>query len=413
VQQSTDVLNTTVLVHRADRSASSWWRTAAICDLPGAFGAGDLDALNGSLEGIRKIGFDAILIRTASADISREQAELARLVNYAHSVNLKVLVRIVGAPDDQVTLPSETPPQVSLDEDRDRLIARTRLVVRAGVDGVDIGLIDDDPTLQHAALRAEGFTQTIHMGLAELAEAESSTILTAEATQENPEYFGRHLTEDWFHHLRDDALYGSPWDADAIQARTRRAYQNRDPLGMTTAWRPSLVTWAENPRLRGSVPGAWEENAPQPRSAAMVAYSASLPGAVYLPYLSCGGSVHLAGFGKPRLRLGLGETPGEMFLRGLTASILHLRQDYELGSASLAFIEGLSWAPPGIAVHLSGPLLVVLNTSAREVVVPPQHVPLVYSGGFLDSSSSGTNVEPERCAWFVAGRPNPVDPAHY
>lgn len=408
-----EVLNTTRLVHRGSGTGTSWWRTSAVCDLPGAFGADDLTALHEQLEPVQKLGFDAVLLRLAEADVTRRTPDLKALVDSAHTHGLRVMVRVVAAPDDQVTAPTATPPLLELMDDADVLVERTRALLNAGVDGVDVGLIVDAPELGDGARRGEEFSRTVNQQLAELADLGSQTILSGEASRSHPDFFHRHLTEDWFHHLRDDSLYGSPWSARSLQNRIIQAYKDRDPLGHAAAWRPSLKTWAENPHLRGAIDGSWEEDAPAARSSAMITFSASLPGAIYLRYLTCGGSVHVSQLRRQRLSLLLGTAPLDMFQRGLASSVLHLRKKYDLGNATLAFVEGLSWANDQTSVHLSGPIMVVLNTSSRSITVPNHHSPLLYSGGFLDSTAEGTLVEPESCAWFVAGRPDPIDPADY
>lgn len=412
-RQMADVLNTTTLVHRGDRDFDSWWRTAAICDLPGVFRAEDIPNLHSIFDAIKRMGFDAFLFRPAHEDLNSSQEALRNLVTAAHEAGLKLIARVVAAPDGQATDPTATPPAVRVGDDHTRLLARTRTVIEAGVDGVDVGLIWDDPESASQDDRAEEFSRTIDLELAEIAASGKSMILAGEATKDHPRFFERHVRDEWFHHLRDDALYGASWDAEEIKSRVRETYQDRDPLGHAVPWRPSIATWSSNPRQRRPLPGSWEDQSPAARSAAMTAFATALPGAIYLPFLRCGGSIKIKGTESAQINLGMGERPKDRFRRGLASSLLHLRAKYQLGSATLAFIDGLSWCHPGVVALLSGPVMVVLNTSTREVVVPSRHTPLVYSGGFLDSTEAGTNVEPESCAWFLAGRPEPVDPAIY
>lgn len=404
-----ETVNTTHLIHRAGQGPSSWWRTCAICDMPGSFGKHGLRDLREVLPQIAKTGFDAVLLRPSDPDLTSLAGPLEKTIAAAHEVGLKAIIRVMAQPDDHILSPADSPPFVRLSDDPELVAARTRILLDLGADGVDLGRIDDAPERPDPDQRLRHFTDLVNLQLAEIADIESRIILTAEALSTNPRFFDVHVTEDWFHHLRDDALFGSPWSAPVLQERIKKTYAMHDPLGQAVAWKPSLGgVWSHSPKLRSFEPGSWEEGARSSRADAMVAFAASLPGAVYIPFRRAGGAVRVTS--KNTLRVTFGDDPADTMRRGLTSSLLHLRRKYQLGQANLAFINGISWAHPGVSVQLAGPLLIVLNTSQSPIEVPAMHSPLVYSGGFLDESPAGSIVEPETCAWFLAGRPAPVDP---
>lgn len=409
-----EVSTTTRLVHRGGHQEASWWHTAAVCDLPGAYDEADLLTLVETLADIKKLGFQALLLRLSIPDVKQQRPQLAALVKRAHCEGLRVLVRIGSSPVEEVVAPADSPPLLELDNDARILAERTRVVLAAGVDGVDLGMIDDAPHEPDGEGRAELFTQTVNQQLAELVDLDSAVILTAEATRANPEFFERHVTEDWFHHLRDDALFDAPWEATRLRRRIQQKYASHDPLGQAIAWRPSLGGQRSmSPRQRGIRPGSWEDGASPQRIDAMMMFVASLPGAIYLPFLQSGGIVWVTSTRPPELRLAMGKEPHDRFRRGLTDRVLSLRQQKKLASGSLAFVDGLDWANEGVSVHLSGHVMVVLNASDRAIEVPAEHTVLLYSDGFVSADSEATVVEPDTCAWFIPAQHQPVDPAHY
>lgn len=404
-----ETVSTTHLIHRAERGSVSWWRTCAICDLPGSFGKRSLKDLRALLPQIAKIGFDGVLFRLADPDASALRSPLQSTIDAAHEEGLHVIIRVMAQPDNRPLNPTDSPPFVRLSDDPELVADRTRELLKLGVDGIDLGRIEDAPEQPDAEQRLTHFTNLVNLQLAEIADIESRVILTAEALRDNPRFFEAHVMEDWFHHLRDNALFSAPWSAKTIQERVKHSYATHDPLGQAVAWKPSLGgAWSTSPKQRSLEPGSWEDGARGIRADAMTAYAASLPGAVYIPFQRCGGSIHVTS--KGRLRITMGSKPSDTMRRGLASSVLHLRRKYNLATANLAYIKGMPWTHPGIAVQITGQLLTVLNTSDKPVEVPPIHAPLLYSGGFLDESAYGSIVEPQTCGWFVAGRPDPVDP---
>ena len=397
-------------VHRGNRGVSSWWDTAAVCDLPGSFGPQDLLALIGILPAIRRMGFDAILLRLAAQDVAPQQSYIAKLVSGVHAANLRVIVRV--SPDDIIVSPLDSPPMVELGDDPGTLLERTRLLLEAGIDGVDLGMIDESAEDPDSWELTQRFSDTVNKQLAEVASADSTVILTAEASVSTPEHFRHHLNEDWFHHLRDDSLFQAPWNAAELSRRIAEAYAARAPLGRAVAWRPALAPRREGAIYqRVSAPGSWFDNASAQRISAFLVYVASLPGALYLPFTSVGGELKLKKAGTTELHLLLSGLSQARFQHDLTTRMLHVRAEKNMGQATLASIQGLSWAGPDVAVHLTGHIMVVLNASDRPVRVPGHHQPLLYSDGFVFSDGDATILQPETCAWFTPAAPRTHDPA--
>ncbi len=397
-------------VHRGSRGVGSWWDTVAVCDLPGSFGPQDLLSIIATLPAIRRMGFGAVLVRLALQDVAPQQNYIAKLVAGVHAAGLRLIVRV--SPDDVTVSPLDSPPMVELGDDPATLVERTRLLLETGIDGVDLGMIDEAADAPDSWELAEKFSGTVNKQLAELASADSTVILTAEASTSTPAHFHRHLQEDWFHHLRDDSLFQAPWDAAELKKRIADAYSSRAPLGRAVAWRPALSPWREGATYqRVSAPGSWSDGASSQRATAFIVYVASLPGSLYLPFTSVGGEVMLEGSGGTALRISLSGKSQARFQHDLTTRMLHLRKQKGLADANLASIDGLSWASPQVAVHITGPVMVVLNASGVPVRVPAHHQPLLYSDGFVASDGDATVLQPETCAWFTPAAPRTHDPA--
>lgn len=396
-------------IHRGHQGSSSWWNTSTVCDLPGSYGPGDLVSVVALLPAIRRMGFDGLMLRLATFDMSAQRLYVARLVKAAHAANLRIIVRLSPGPDTAETAGSE--PLVELRANSKTLGERTRMLLDGGVDGVDLGLIKDDPDLPDPKGRAGTFTTTVNQQLAEVASLDSTVILTAEASTANESFFEHHVREDWFHHLRDDSLLRSPWDARELTDRICQTYATRDPLGQTVAWRPARAT-RQNPFDEEQVAdvAAWYQEASTQRINAFTVYAGSLPGALYLPFTYAGGQAEQKENPNSGMRVHFASDPGSRYQHDLTTRMLNLRQQKGMARAGFALIERLTWAGSDVAVHLTGHTMVVLNTSTKPVRVPARHVPLLYSDGFVFNDGDSTVVQPDTCAWFDPAPARTHDP---
>lgn len=397
---------TAYLVHRRQAAPAEWWQGAVLCDVDGAWGDRGLEEVGDCVLTLARTGFTAFVVRPAHSDLVSRTVSLARLLARGHRAGLRGVIRMSGAGADGGRA------FFDLESDPATVVLRTRAALKAGADGVDLGRIQDEadgaganarPDPRDARERARTFSRLIRVELAELADwDERRPILAAAATLSDPTAYSRHLLEEWFHHLRDDALSTAPWDAEAIAGRVREAYGRHDPVGQICAWR------ASDPREPGAAaparPGSWQAGADTRRHLAMTAFLLSLPGAVYLPFSASGGVGVLDAAGRPHLAVGT--APGDVAQRRLASQAIRTRTEHAMGRGSLARVLGLPWQFPGVTVHISGGVMVVLNTSQESAAVPPSNRLLLRSDAPAADQLDGepTALPPSTCAWFAPAR---------
>lgn len=405
---------TTRLVHRRERTEIPWWRTATVCDFPGAFSDKDLRKAAKLLPAVAELGFDAVLIRPANPRVDVGMKSLPQFVQKAHDLGLKVLVRVFLSESESELGPEDAVPQLTLEHDAEELQHRAKAVLDTGADGVDLGLVNDETGSPDAAANARAFTEAVRGQLATVELAGEETILAAAIVSDSREATQYHLTEEWFHHLRDDTLVGAPWDAREIQERVRQVYGDRDPLGHTAAWRYSLPKWTDSPYARSSDAYGW---AAGPKSCqkemAMMLYAASLPGAIYVPFLHVGGAVTAKDPAEPGLKFSFGKGSKAQDQANIARKALHIRKNLGLGATTLAFLEGTQFCTRKTAVQLSGSVMVVLNTGTEDILVPVENRPLVTSRGLQMTTDGATIVRPNSCAWFQTPKLAPANPVAY
>lgn len=404
---------TTTLVHKRENTEVPWWHSTVVCDLPGSFDNDDLQRLAALIPKLAHAGFDALLLRPANPMVETGLSDLSKFITHAHRFDLKVVVRVFVLPEGEVLDPTDSPPLLVLSSDTSLLIDRVKAALNAGADGIDLGSIMDDPGDPDAAAHALAFTRTVQIQLAELEERQTEAILTAAVSRVPHEFYLRHLTEDWFHHTRGDALIDCAWNPKRLQQAVRSTYRDHDPLGHTVAWRHSLPRWSDSPVARDSADIGWSQGAGEERQSAMNLFVASLPGAAYLPFLSTGGELSTSRGKRTKLKFKFGEGRANRHRLRVVQEALTIRRRLNLGESSLAFLRGLEWADDSVAVHLTGSTMVVLNTGEDEIVVPSKYQLLITSEGMAATEPDGTVVPPETCAWFHAPGPSPVDPGTY
>ncbi len=405
---------TTKLVHRRDRTNAPWWRSVTICDLPGAFDDADLERIQRQLNSVAKIGFGAVLLRPVSSHVETDLTYLPDFIATAHERGLRVIVRAFIPDDDEDLQATDSPPLLSLEHDVEVLKHNVKSILDAGADGVDLGPIDESPDSPDSAAAARAFTEAVQAQLAEVAIAGDTTMLSAAVKHMPREQLMRHLTEEWFHHLRTDAMVTAEWDSAELQERVRETYAALDPLGHTAAWRYSLPRWSDSPLARSSSDYGWADSEHATlREEAMMLYILSLPGSVYVPYVAAGGRVRASKGKNPHLKFNFAKSVREQLRAWLASEALTIREQYKLGDENLAFVDGLAWARKGVSVHLSGSIMVVVNTGKKAVLVPPEHKLALSSEGLSTATSGGTEVRPNTCSWFYSAPVVPVDPIKY
>lgn len=405
----------TNLIHERVTVATPWWRTATVCDVPGSYEDDDLRRLAKVLPHIAGLGFDAVLLRPADPVVEESLPYLPKFVAKAHRLGLRVISRVYLLPEGAALDPLDSPPLLDMKHDANRINERVRAALDAGCDGVDLGTVSRDANEDKDGHADQVFSESVRLQLAELASFDDSFILTAAFATEPEEFYKRHLEEEWFHHMRNDAIVTSEWDATALQTTLAKIYASHDRVGHTTAWRHSLFGWSHSPAARDSEDVGWMKDAPPARRTAMNLYLASLPGAVYLPFLAVGGSVKVKERAKKpsKLRFSFAKSPiGEYQAHTITLA-LSLREEEDMAHSHVAFVEGFPWAGGDVAVHLTGPVMVVLNTGDETVFVPREHRLMVSSSPTTGVDSRGTQVPPDTCSWFMPAPPKPVDPFNY
>ncbi len=369
-----------------------------LCDIGGELDDAELAHLEDLVINLARVGFTGIIVRPSHSDLALGDSALEHFITRVHRAGLSAVVRLSGAGVD----PTGARAFTGLEDGTSALVVRTRAALKAGADGIDLGLIDEGPPPRSKADRrrtteaARRFSRLVRLEHAELADFDSGPILTAEAHAYDEAALTRHLEEDWFHHLLDDALITASWDARTLHDRVRFALERRDPLGQVAVWQ-----WADTRHagLDEDIPtGSWADGAPRARRRAMALFVLSLPGAVHVPFGALGG--HLDRDAPPEHRRTWGPDSTTRSGVRLLAEALRIRVERSIGSGSLGFVNALEWAHEGVAVHICSGVLVVLNTSDEAVIVPEQHRLMVSSGQAEAQDGQPTVVRPETCAWF-------------
>ena len=394
----------TTIVHRPHRGTTPWWHSSVVCDVTSRVDADQLCDVEALTLPLARAGVNAVLIRPQASLVWGASPRLAPFVQAMHRVGVKVLVHLPGATSTHSLDPTEG---------LTTFLGRLRACVDAGVDGIDVGAIAADAQLADSDAH-ERFAHLIRVVMSEVSLADTVPIVTAALPQSTPDVVRRHLEEEWFHHLRDSSVEHSPWDSALLAERIATAFEARDPLGHVPAWTYSRAHAVEDSYAAaladaswGAVGDRWESDANTDRRRAMLLFSLSLPGAVYLPFGDVGRyeavppERHLPARVR---RLWRDEAdPG----LALVTRALRVRSEHGMGAASVAQVRGLPWAHSGVSVHMTGAVMVVLNTSDRAVEVPAEHRFLVGSSPVEHEAGQPVGVLPQSCAWFETARVRP------
>lgn len=406
----TDQTITTSLVHPRDRGQTSWWQTTVVCDMPGVYNDESLRSLQEVLPDLAEAGFETLLIRPARP-IVEELSFLPAFIGAAHETGLRVVVRAFVMHDNRPLEAGDSPPLLAADEDISEVTTRIRAALEAGADGVDLGLFDigaDDAE----TMPPESLDEVVNSALSELAGFDDDLLLSAALPAYPHHAFVKNLEEHWFHHLRSSALLEAEWGSTDLRDVISEAYRVRDPLGLATPWRHLLQKPLDSTSARDSQSFGWALSAPPPRYQAMNLFTSALPGSVYLPFVEVGGAVSYADDDAATLRVRFSHDPMNTQRAQSIATALKARRESTLGSSPLAFVDGLPWAADAL-VLLSGPIMVVLNTSQQKVIVPREHCLIASSGEVGTVVGGATAIPPETCCWFRPADVTPTDPGQY
>ncbi|MCD4549441.1 hypothetical protein [Schaalia sp. lx-260] len=394
----------TMRIHRKHTGPTPWWHDAVICAFPARMNEDCLNAVSAYAQPLSELGFHAISFTPAKPDIVWDiDSSLAGCVSAFHQHNLKALLVLPGA-----SLPT-IDRTFNITEGITTLLTRVRAALTLGIDGIDLGMLDmpadvrgDIPDADADILRSR-FSDLVQILLAEIGGDDNSPVLTAASPINNPDILRRQLEDDWFHHLRDTALENIPWDSSVLHEVLSKSFDVHDSVGQVNAWSYSALS--HRPHYPAETPKAWEYDASSERRSAMIFFSLSLPGAVYIPWNDVESIFSYATHAAKTVPHTASDDPS--FLSRIREA-LKIRSRYSLGTASFALVSGLPWAHSGVSVHVVSDVMVVLNTSNETVHVPDCHEFLISSVGTASLSENSVAVAPNACAWFKVARVKPI-----
>ena len=401
---------TTTLVHRPYDGPEEWWRHALVYEIPSpALGAAELDRTTPIIEHALYLGMDALLIRPSLLEASSEIDSIRRFIDAAGKQGLRAIVRISGALGP-ITGPyaKQTNSFITgLEGAGDDLLRRSEAYLQAGAAGIDLGTIVPPQVTNEIRLdRLSAYCAMLHGQLAEHVE---EGIIGADVTADYPDSLRHHLQDDWVHHLRDDCLTLTRWDAESLTSHLTRSLDEHDRFGATPTWRflpPHILSEHLDPG-DGQRWYSVDHDERLRRGLALQAMMLALPGSLYLRQ---GDEIALADSDKPTAPLELADmviehTQGQASEFGSPAATVrhaaHVRLEYNLACAPLAFVTGLEWCPPEALTFLVRGVLVVVNTSDAPVVLPPE-AKVLLSSQPLRQDQGRLLIPPTTATWLEA-----------
>ena len=401
---------TTTLVHRPYDGPEEWWRHALVYEIPSpALGAAELNRTTPIIEHALYLGMDALLIRPSLLEVSSEIDSIRRFIDAAGEQGLRTIVRISGALGP-ITGPyaKQTNSFITgLEGAGDDLLRRSEAYLRAGAAGIDLGTIVSPQVTNEIRLdRLSAYCAMLHGQLAEYVE---EGIIGADVTADYPDSLRHHLQDDWVHHLRDDCLTLTRWDAESLTSHLTRSLDEHDRFGATPTWRflpPHILSEHLDPG-DGQRWYSVDHDERLRRGLALQAMMLALPGSLYLRQ---GDEIALSDSDKPTAPLELADmviehTQGQASQFGSPAATVrhaaHVRLEYNLACAPLAFVTGLEWCPAEALAFLVRGVLVVVNTSDAPIVLPPE-AKVLLSSQPLRQDQGRLLVPPTTATWLEA-----------
>ena len=401
---------TTTLVHRPYDGPEEWWRHALVYEIPSpALGAAELNRTTPIIEHALYLGMDALLIRPSLLEVSSEIDSIRRFIDAAGEQGLRTIVRISGALGP-ITGPyaKQTNSFITgLEGAGDDLLRRSEAYLRAGAAGIDLGTIVPPQVTNEIRLdRLSAYCAMLHGPLAEYVE---EGIIGADVTADYPDSLRHHLQDDWVHHLRDDCLTLTRWDAESLTSHLTRSLDEHDRFGATPTWRflpPHILSEHLDPG-DGQRWYSVDHDERLRRGLALQAMMLALPGSLYLRQ---GDEIALSDSDKPTAPLELADmviehTQGQASQFGSPAATVrhaaHVRLEYNLACAPLAFVTGLEWCPAEALAFLVRGVLVVVNTSDAPIVLPPE-AKVLLSSQPLRQDQGRLLIPPTTATWLEA-----------
>ena len=401
---------TTTLVHRPYDGPEEWWRHALVYEVPSpALGAADLGRTESIIEHALYLRMDAVIIRPSLLDVCSEIDSVRRFIDSAGGRGLRTIVRISGAlgPITGPHAKRTTSFITGLEGAGDDLLHRSEAYLQAGAVGIDLGTIVPPQITSEIRLdRLSGYFAMLHGQLAEYVE---EGIIGADVTADYPDSLRHHLQDDWVHHLRDDCLTLTRWSAESLTSHLTRSLDEHDRFGAPPTWRflpPHILSEHLDPG-DGQRWYSVGRDLRLLRGLALQAMMLALPGSLYLRQ---GDEIALSDTDKPTAPLELADMVAE-HARGQSSQFgspaatvrhaAHVRNEYNLACAPLAFVTGLEWCPPAALAFLVRGVLVVVNTSDAPIILPPE-AKVLLSSQTLRQDESRLLIPPTTTTWLEA-----------
>ena len=401
---------TTTLVHRPYDGPEEWWRHALVYEVPSpALGAADLERTESIIEHALYLRMDAVIIRPSLLDVSSEIDSIRRFIDSAGRRGLRTIVRISGAlgPITGPYAKRTTSFVTGLEGAGDDLLRRSEAYLQAGAVGIDLGtIVPPQITTEIRLDRLSAYFAMLHGQLAEYVE---EGIIGADVTADYPDSLRHHLQDDWVHHLRDDCLTLTRWNAESLTSHLTRSLDEHDRFGAPPTWRflpPHILSEHLDPG-DGQRWYSVDHDQRLRRGLALQAMMLALPGSLYLRQ---GDEIALSDADKPTAPLELADmvaehTRGQSSQFGSPAATVrhaaHVRLEYNLACAPLAFVTGLEWCPSEALTFLVRGVLVVVNTSDAPIVLPPE-AKVLLSSQPLRQDQGRLLVPPTTATWLEA-----------
>lgn len=401
---------TTTLVHRPYDGPEEWWRHALVYEVPSpTLGAADLGRTELIIEHALYLGMDAVLIRPSLLDVDSEMDSMRRFISDARAQGLRTVVRISGAlgPITGPYAKQTTSFITGREGSGDDLLRRSEAYLQAGAVGIDLGTIVPPQVTSETRLdRLSTYFAMLHGQLAEYVE---DGIVGADVTADYPDSLRHHLQDDWVHHLRDDCLTLTRWSAESLISHLSRSLDEHDRFGAPPTWRflpPHILSEYLDPG-DGQRWYSVDHDERLLRGLALQAMMLALPGSLYLRQ---GDEIALTDADKPSTPLELASMVTEHAQAqssrfGSPAATVrhaaHVRNEYNLACAPLAFVSGLEWCLPQTLTFLVRGVLVVVNTSDFPVILPPE-AKVLLSSQPLRQDEGRLLVPPTTTTWLEA-----------
>lgn len=401
---------TTTLVHRPYDGPEEWWRHALVYEIASpALGAADLDRTDPVITHALYLGMDAVLLRPSLLDVSSEMDSIRRFIDKAGEQGLRTIVRISGAlgPITGPHAKQTTGFITGLEGAGEDLLRRSGAYLQAGAVGIDLGTIVPPQVTSETRLdRLSAYFAMLHGQLAEYVE---EGIIGADVTADYPDSLRHHLQDDWVHHLRDDCLTLTRWSAESLTAHLTRSLDEHDRFGAPPTWRflpPHILSEHLDPG-DGQRWYSVDHDLRLLRGLALQAMMLALPGSLYLRQ---GDEIALTDGDKPTTPLELADmvtehTQGQSSQFGSPAATVrhaaHVRNEYNLACAPLAFVTGLEWCPPEALAFLVRGVLVVVNTSDSPIILPAE-AKVLLSSQPLRQDQGRLFIPPTTTTWLEA-----------